>query len=192
MENMDLAPYLLGRGRWGYRMGDGQLYDSMLRDGLNDAFSNQASGWHTEDLVCEFQVSREAPVGIAVAAALRRGPGSRQVRGRDRCRRDSRPQGTDRLRDRRAQPAGNNARRIGGAETGLSPRWDNYRRQRTGAHSPYLDRPLLPLALALPRILQEIEAALTTAGPAEARRLRQRAQLIFDLLAPKAQSPIPS
>src|SRR5580704_17813586 len=49
MENMDLAPYLIARGRWGYRMGDGQLYDSMLRDGLNDAFSDQASGWHTED-----------------------------------------------------------------------------------------------------------------------------------------------
>jgi acetyl-CoA C-acetyltransferase len=60
MENMDLAPYLIGRGRWGYRMGDGQLYDSMLRDGLNDAFSDQPSGWHTEDLVREFQVSREA------------------------------------------------------------------------------------------------------------------------------------
>src|SRR5712672_2061558 len=60
MENMDLAPYLIARGRWGYRMGDGQLYDSMLRAGLNDAFSDQHSGWHTEDLVREFQVSREA------------------------------------------------------------------------------------------------------------------------------------
>jgi len=60
MENMDLAPYLISRGRWGYRMGDGQLYDSMLRDGLNDAFSDEASGWHTEDLIREFQVSREA------------------------------------------------------------------------------------------------------------------------------------
>jgi acetyl-CoA C-acetyltransferase len=59
MENMDLAPYLIARGRWGYRMGDGQLYDSMLRDGLNDAFSDEASGWHTEDLVREFQISRE-------------------------------------------------------------------------------------------------------------------------------------
>ena len=58
--------------------------------------------------------------------------------------------------------------------------------------SPYLDRPLLPLALALPRMLQEIEAALATAGPAEARRLRQRAQLILDLLTPEGQSPIPS
>jgi acetyl-CoA C-acetyltransferase len=60
MENMDLAPFLVGRGRWGYRLGDGQLYDSVLRDGLNDAFSDKASGWHTEDLVREFQVSREA------------------------------------------------------------------------------------------------------------------------------------
>jgi acetyl-CoA C-acetyltransferase len=60
MENMDLAPFLVSRGRWGYRMGDGQLYDSVLRDGLNDAFSDQASGWHTEDLVCEFHVDREA------------------------------------------------------------------------------------------------------------------------------------
>src|SRR5580692_6153651 len=60
MENMDLAPYLIARGRWGYRMGDGQLYDSVLRDGLNDAFSDAASGWHTEDLVEKFQVTREA------------------------------------------------------------------------------------------------------------------------------------
>ena len=60
MENMDLAPYLIARGRWGYRMGDGQLYDSMLRDGLDDAFSDQASGWHTEDLAQKFQIGREA------------------------------------------------------------------------------------------------------------------------------------
>ena len=60
MENMDLAPYLLARGRWGYRMGDSQIYDSMLRDGLDDAFSDEASGWHTEDLVEKFQLTREA------------------------------------------------------------------------------------------------------------------------------------
>jgi len=60
MENMDLAPYLDARARWGHRMGDGQLYDSVLRDGLNDAFSDAPSGWHTEDLVEKFQVTREA------------------------------------------------------------------------------------------------------------------------------------
>jgi acetyl-CoA C-acetyltransferase len=60
MENMDQAPYLVARGRWGQRLGDGQLYDSVLRDGLNDAFSGEHSGWHTEDLVEKYQVTREA------------------------------------------------------------------------------------------------------------------------------------
>ena len=59
MENMDMAPYLMSGGRWGYRMGDAQIYDSMLHDGLNDAFSDQHSGWHTEDLVQKYQISRE-------------------------------------------------------------------------------------------------------------------------------------
>ena len=59
MENMDQAPYLMSGGRWGYRMGDAQIYDSMLRDGLNDAFSDKHSGWHTEDLVKERQITRE-------------------------------------------------------------------------------------------------------------------------------------
>jgi hypothetical protein len=59
-------------------------------------------------------------------------------------------------------------------------------------NSPYLDRPLLPLAIALPRMLEKIEAVLGTAGPAETRRLRQRADLIRELLAPPGRSPIPS
>jgi hypothetical protein len=59
-------------------------------------------------------------------------------------------------------------------------------------NSPYLDRPLLPLAVALPRMLAEIEVDLATAGPAETRRLRQRAELIRDLLAPAGRSPIPA
>src|SRR5215468_4292792 len=59
MENMDRAPYLLLSGRWGQRMGDAQIYDSMLRDGLNDAFSGEHSGWHTEDLVIRNGITRE-------------------------------------------------------------------------------------------------------------------------------------
>lgn len=71
MESMDLAPYLVTRGRWGYRMGDGQLYDSLLRDGLNDAFSDAHSGWHTEDLVEKYQVDREAQDRWAVRSQQR-------------------------------------------------------------------------------------------------------------------------
>ncbi len=59
MENMDRAPYLMGGGRWGYRLGNAEIYDSMLRDGLNDAFSDEHSGWHTEDLVKSRQITRE-------------------------------------------------------------------------------------------------------------------------------------
>jgi acetyl-CoA C-acetyltransferase len=59
MENMDRAPYLLPQGRWGARMGDVTLFDSMLYDGLNDAFSGQHSGWHTEDLVSRNSISRQ-------------------------------------------------------------------------------------------------------------------------------------
>lgn len=59
MENMDRAPYLLEGGRWGYRMGPAEIHDSMLRDGLDDAFSGKHSGWHTEDLVKKFKLSRQ-------------------------------------------------------------------------------------------------------------------------------------
>ena len=62
--------------------------------------------------------------------------------------------------------------------------------------SPSLDRPLLPLALALPRMLQEIEAALATAGPDEARRLahrrRQREPPSQRIASPSRESSTPS
>jgi acetyl-CoA C-acetyltransferase len=60
MENMDRAPYLMDAGRWGYRMGPAEIHDSMLRDGLDDAFSGKHSGWHTEDLVTRAQITRDA------------------------------------------------------------------------------------------------------------------------------------
>jgi hypothetical protein len=55
--------------------------------------------------------------------------------------------------------------------------------------SPYLDRPLLPLAVVLPRLLENIETELTgrKLEVAEERWLQERAGLIRDLLAP---SPI--
>lgn len=71
MENMDRAPYLLPNGRWGMRMGDGQVVDSMLYDGLNDAFSGQHSGWHTEDLATKCQVSREEQDAWALRSQTR-------------------------------------------------------------------------------------------------------------------------
>lgn len=71
MENMDQCPYLLPSARWGYRMGESKILDSMLLDGLNDAFSGQHSGWHTEDLVTKYSISRDAQDAWALRSQQR-------------------------------------------------------------------------------------------------------------------------
>ncbi|HEV3106239.1 MAG TPA: thiolase family protein [Trinickia sp.] len=71
MESMERAPYLLENGRWGYRMGHGQIHDSMLRDGLIDAFSGEHSGWHTEDLNKKLGITREAQDAWAARSQAR-------------------------------------------------------------------------------------------------------------------------
>ena len=70
------------------------------------------------------------------------------------------------------------------AVRGLGPK---SRSQGPTMTSPYLDRPAVPLAVALPRMLNEIEAELAgkKLETAERRRLRQRAELIRGLLAPR-------
>jgi hypothetical protein len=50
-------------------------------------------------------------------------------------------------------------------------------------HHPYLDLPVLPLATALPRMLERTEAEIATTGPEERHRLEARARLIRELLA---------
>jgi acetyl-CoA C-acetyltransferase len=60
MENMSAAPYLLDRARTGYRLGHGQLVDSMIRDGLWDAYTDQHMGNCCELLAREYRISREA------------------------------------------------------------------------------------------------------------------------------------
>ena len=71
MENMDRAPYLMDGGRWGHRMGPAEIHDSMLRDGLDDAFSGKHSGWHTEDLVTHAQLTRDAQDRFAARSQQR-------------------------------------------------------------------------------------------------------------------------
>src|SRR4029077_8047646 len=59
MENMSRAPYLLENGRYGYRLGHGQLVDEMIRDGLWCAFDDCHMGTSAENIAREFEVSRE-------------------------------------------------------------------------------------------------------------------------------------
>src|SRR5712691_3833831 len=59
MENMNLAPYLLPRARFGYRLGDGRLVDATVHDGLWCAFEDCHMGTHAERVAIHDHVSRE-------------------------------------------------------------------------------------------------------------------------------------
>jgi acetyl-CoA C-acetyltransferase len=59
MENMSQAPYLLDKARFGYRLGDAVLVDSMVRDGLIDPANGCHMAVEGSDVAREFEVSRE-------------------------------------------------------------------------------------------------------------------------------------
>jgi len=67
-ENMSLAPYVLPKARAGLRMGHAQLLDSMISDGLWDAFNDYHMGITAENLAERFKVGREAQDRFAAAS----------------------------------------------------------------------------------------------------------------------------
>lgn len=54
-----MAPYVLEGHRWGQRMGNGQVIDTMLKDGLTDAFNGIHMGETAENIVEKYAISRE-------------------------------------------------------------------------------------------------------------------------------------
>ncbi|HSV97376.1 MAG TPA: acetyl-CoA C-acetyltransferase [Spirochaetota bacterium] len=58
-ENMSLAPYALPGARWGYRMGDANLLDIMIKDGLWDAFNQYHMGITAENVAEKWKLTRE-------------------------------------------------------------------------------------------------------------------------------------
>ncbi|OJV62435.1 MAG: acetyl-CoA acetyltransferase [Clostridiales bacterium 38-18] len=58
-ENMSMAPYVIKSGRWGQRMGNGELYDTMVMDGLWEAFNNYHMGMTAENIVAQWGLTRE-------------------------------------------------------------------------------------------------------------------------------------
>ncbi len=58
-ENMSMAPYLLKSGRWGQRMGNGEMYDVMVNDGLWDAFNDYHMGTTAENICDQWNLERE-------------------------------------------------------------------------------------------------------------------------------------
>ncbi|WP_159796984.1 acetyl-CoA C-acetyltransferase [Streptococcus halichoeri] len=58
-ENMSQAPYILQNQRWGSRMGDAKVVDTMLKDGLSDAFEGYHMGMTAENIVQKYQLTRQ-------------------------------------------------------------------------------------------------------------------------------------
>jgi len=71
MENMSQAPYLVKNARFGLRMGDGQLYDTMVRDGLWEAFNDYHMGQTAENLVARYGITREEQDAFALTSQMR-------------------------------------------------------------------------------------------------------------------------
>ncbi|WP_066500137.1 acetyl-CoA C-acetyltransferase [Abyssisolibacter fermentans] len=67
-ESMSQAPYLLPKARWGLRMGDGKLVDSMVHDGLFDIFNKYHMGITAENIAEQWKISREEQDKFAVAS----------------------------------------------------------------------------------------------------------------------------
>jgi acetyl-CoA C-acetyltransferase len=70
-ESMSNAPYLLDRVRAGYKLGHGAVIDSVLRDGLTDAFSGEHMGLAAERLAKRGRISREAQDSFAARSQQR-------------------------------------------------------------------------------------------------------------------------
>lgn len=71
MENMSAAPYLIEKARFGYRMNDGVLVDSMIRDGLQCGMLHIHMGETAENVAERFHVSREEQDQFAYESQMR-------------------------------------------------------------------------------------------------------------------------
>jgi acetyl-CoA C-acetyltransferase len=72
MESMTNAPYLMLKGRGGYRMGHDRIYDHMMLDGLEDAYEpGRSMGTFGEDCAAKYSFTREQQDAFAIASVTR-------------------------------------------------------------------------------------------------------------------------
>jgi acetyl-CoA C-acetyltransferase len=83
MESMSRAPYLLEKARYGYRLGDGKLIDSMVHDGLWCALSDCHMGITAENVAAEYEVSREDQDSFAAESQRKAGEAMKSGRFKD-------------------------------------------------------------------------------------------------------------
>ncbi len=65
-ENMSMAPYVMKKARWGQRMGNTELIDTMVNDGLTDAFEGYHMGITAENIVDQWQLTRDEQDQFAI------------------------------------------------------------------------------------------------------------------------------
>ena len=68
MENMSAAPYALPTARWGQRMNNGKMIDTMVNDALWDAFNNYHMGVTAENIAKEWGITREEQDAFSAAS----------------------------------------------------------------------------------------------------------------------------
>ena len=71
MENMSAAPYAMPSARWGQRMGNGKMVDTMINDALWDAFNNYHMGQTAENIAKEWNLTREMQDEFALNSQLK-------------------------------------------------------------------------------------------------------------------------
>lgn len=71
MENMSAAPYAMPGARWGQRMGDGKMMDTMIKDALWDAFNDYHMGVTAENIAKEWKLTREMQDEFALNSQLK-------------------------------------------------------------------------------------------------------------------------
>jgi acetyl-CoA C-acetyltransferase len=83
MESMSNAPYLLQKGRFGYRLGNGELIDSMVHDGLTSTFDGLHMVVQNSNVARELRISREAQDAWAARSHQRAAAAQEQGRFAD-------------------------------------------------------------------------------------------------------------
>lgn len=71
MENMSLAPYVLDKARWGFRMGNQQVIDTLVNDGLTCATNHYHMGITAENIAEKYQISRQEQDALALRSQQR-------------------------------------------------------------------------------------------------------------------------
>lgn len=71
MESMSNVPYYVPKARWGHKYGDGKLIDGLAKDGLVDAYDNQAMGVCADATAAKYDISREAQDNFSIQSYKR-------------------------------------------------------------------------------------------------------------------------